>query len=111
MSDSFKAELLAPAGTYKNMEYAFAYGADAVYAGQPRYSLRVRNNDFQIENLEKGIQRAHQLGKKFYVASNIAPHNNKIESYMRDIEERILNLPVEKKPPGTVKINPATDLG
>ena len=86
MSDSFKAELLAPAGTYKNMEYAFAYGADAVYAGQPRYSLRVRNNDFQIENLEKGILRAHQLGKKFYVASNIAPHNNKIESYMRDIE-------------------------
>lgn len=86
MSDSFKAELLAPAGTYKNMEYAFAYGADAVYAGQPRYSLRVRNNDFQIENLEKGIIRAHQLGKKFYVASNIAPHNNKIDSYMRDIE-------------------------
>ncbi len=86
MSNSFKAELLAPAGTYKNMEYAFAYGADAVYAGQPRYSLRVRNNDFQIENLDKGIQRAHQLGKKFYVASNIAPHNNKIDSYMRDIE-------------------------
>jgi U32 family peptidase len=86
MSEIFKAELLAPAGTYKNMEYAFAYGADAVYAGQPRYSLRVRNNDFQIENLNKGIQRAHELGKKFYVASNIAPHNNKIESYMRDIE-------------------------
>ncbi len=93
MSDSFKAELLAPAGTYKNMEYAFAYGADAVYAGQPRYSLRVRNNDFQIENLEKGIIRAHQLGKKFYVASNIAPHNNKIESYMRDIEPVIAMKP------------------
>lgn len=29
-------ELLAPAGTLKNMRYAFAYGADAVYAGQPR---------------------------------------------------------------------------
>jgi putative protease len=93
MSDSFKAELLAPAGTYKNMEYAFAYGADAVYAGQPRYSLRVRNNDFQIENLEKGILRAHQLGKKFYVASNIAPHNNKIDSYMRDIEPVIAMKP------------------
>jgi len=94
MSDStFKAELLAPAGTFKNMEYAFAYGADAVYAGQPRYSLRVRNNDFQIENLEKGIQRAHQLGKKFYVASNIAPHNNKIASYMRDIEPVISMKP------------------
>lgn len=93
MSETFKAELLAPAGTYKNMEYAFAYGADAVYAGQPRYSLRVRNNDFQIDNLEKGIIRAHQLGKKFYVASNIAPHNNKIDSYMRDIEPVIAMRP------------------
>ena len=82
----FKPELLAPAGTLKNMEYAFQYGADAVYAGQPRYSLRVRNNDFQLENLEKGIQRAHELGKQFYVASNIAPHNNKVDTYMRDIE-------------------------
>lgn len=93
MSETFKAELLAPAGTYKNMEYAFSYGADAVYAGQPRYSLRVRNNDFQIDNLEKGIVRAHQLGKKFYVASNIAPHNNKIDSYMRDIEPVIAMKP------------------
>lgn len=93
MSETFKAELLAPAGTYKNMEYAFAYGADAVYAGQPGYSLRVRNNDFQIDNLEKGIVRAHQLGKKFYVASNIAPHNNKIDSYMRDIEPVIAMKP------------------
>ncbi|MFT5085460.1 MAG: collagenase-like PrtC family protease [Lentisphaeria bacterium] len=39
-------ELLSPAGTLKSMRYAFAYGADAVYAGQPRYSLRVRNNEF-----------------------------------------------------------------
>ncbi len=79
-------ELLSPAGTFRNMEYAFAYGADAVYAGQPRYSLRVRNNDFTLDNLGKGIARAHELGKQFYVASNIAPHNSKIDTYMRDIE-------------------------
>ncbi len=51
-----KPELLSPAGTYKAMQYAFAYGADAVYAGQPRYSLRVRNNDFsRIERLAEGV--------------------------------------------------------
>ena len=50
----FKPELLSPAGTLKNMRYAFAYGADAVYAGQPRYSLRVRNNEFNHENLRWG---------------------------------------------------------
>jgi collagenase-like PrtC family protease len=28
--------LLAPAGTLRNLRYARAYGADAVYAGMPR---------------------------------------------------------------------------
>ncbi|MBT0720649.1 tRNA 5-hydroxyuridine modification protein YegQ [Rosenbergiella collisarenosi] len=78
-------ELLSPAGSLKNMRYAFAYGADAVYAGQPRYSLRVRNNEFTLENLALGIQEAHQLGKKFYVVSNIAPHNAKLKTFIRDL--------------------------
>ena len=52
-------ELLAPAGTLKAMRYAFAYGADAVYAGQPRYSLRVRENDFHNpEVMAEGIKEA-----------------------------------------------------
>lgn len=79
-------ELLSPAGTFKNMRYAFAYGADAVYAGQPRYSLRVRNNDFKIDNLHKGIAYAHERGKQFYVASNIAPHNGKLKTYLHDMQ-------------------------
>lgn len=78
-------ELLSPAGTLNNMRYAFAYGADAVYAGQPRYSLRVRNNDFMGENLAIGINEAHALGKKFFVASNIMPHNSKIKTYIDDM--------------------------
>lgn len=81
----FTPELLSPAGSLKNMRYAFAYGADAVYAGQPRYSLRVRNNEFDIDNLAIGIKEAHELGKKFYVVSNIAPHNSKLKTYIRDL--------------------------
>ena len=81
-----KTELLSPAGTIKNMRYAFAYGADAVYAGQPRYSLRVRNNDFKDSNLEVGIKQAHALGKKFYLTSNLMPHNSKVKTYIRDLE-------------------------
>jgi putative protease len=81
-----KTELLSPAGTLKNMRYAFAYGADAVYAGQPRYSLRVRHNDFnKLDNLEKAIQEAHALSKKFYVTSNILPHNAKLKTFLADI--------------------------
>lgn len=80
-------ELLSPAGSLRNMRYAFAYGADAVYAGQPRYSLRVRNNEFKdLDTLAQGINEAHSLGKQFYLASNISPHNDKIRSYLRDLE-------------------------
>ena len=78
-------ELLSPAGTLKNMRYAFAYGADAVYAGQPRYSLRVRNNEFDHANLAFGIAEAHAQGKQFYVVVNIAPHNAKLKTFLKDL--------------------------
>lgn len=85
MTSFAKPELLAPAGTLKTMRYAFAYGADAVYAGQPRYSLRVRNNEFDHANLALGIQEAHALGKQFYVVVNIAPHNAKLKTFLKDL--------------------------
>ncbi|MEN9433063.1 MAG: tRNA 5-hydroxyuridine modification protein YegQ [Pseudomonadota bacterium] len=81
-----KPELLAPAGSLKMMRYALAYGADAVYAGQPRYSLRVRNNDFQNDVLAQGINEAHAMGKQFFVAANTMPHNSKVKTFIRDLE-------------------------
>jgi putative protease len=86
-------ELLAPAGTLKNMRYAFAYGADAVYAGQPRYSLRVRNNEFDHANLALGIGEAQAMGKRFYVVVNIAPHNAKLRTFLKDLEPVIAMAP------------------
>ncbi|KAA8735015.1 U32 family peptidase [Acinetobacter qingfengensis] len=86
-------ELLSPAGSLKNMRYAFAYGADAVYAGQPRYSLRVRNNAFDHDNLKIGIDEAHALGKKFYVVVNIQPHNAKLKTFIRDLEPVVAMQP------------------
>ncbi len=81
-----KPELLSPAGSRRHMAYAFAYGADAVYAGQPRYSLRVRNNEFnREEHLAEAIGAAHRLGKQFYLAVNLAPHNDKLRSFERDM--------------------------
>ena len=94
-------ELLSPAGTLRNMRYAFAFGADAVYAGQPRYSLRVRNNDFTLENLATGINEAHQQQKKLFVASNLLPHNRKVDTYMADMAPVI-----ELKPDALIMADP-----
>ncbi|MDH5358069.1 MAG: tRNA 5-hydroxyuridine modification protein YegQ [Gammaproteobacteria bacterium] len=95
-------ELLLPAGSLQHMRYAYAYGADAVYAGQPRYSLRVRNNDFhKLPVLAQGIEEAHALGKQFFVASNLMPHNAKIKTYMADMEPVI-----EMKPDALIMADP-----
>ncbi len=94
-------ELLSPAGTIKNMRYAFAFGADAVYAGLPRYSLRVRNNDFLADNLAKGIKKAHDLNKKFFLATNVIPHNAKVKTFIKDIAPII-----EMKPDALIMADP-----
>ena len=79
-------ELLAPAGTLRNLRYAIAFGADAVYAGMPRYSLRVRNNDFKsIDNLAAGIEEVHADGKAFFMATNVLPHNSKVKTFIADM--------------------------
>jgi putative protease len=79
-------ELLAPAGSLAMLETALAFGANAIYAGQPRYSLRVRNNDFgDIDVLQQGIDTAHAKGAKFFLVSNIFPHGNKIKNYISNM--------------------------
>ncbi|WP_066569276.1 tRNA 5-hydroxyuridine modification protein YegQ [Snodgrassella sp. CFCC 13594] len=87
-------ELLLPAGGLERMRAAFDYGADAVYAGTPRYSLRARNNEFaRLPELETGINEAHARGKKFFLASNILPHNAKLKTYLADMEPIIAMKP------------------
>ncbi len=85
-----KTELLAPAGSLEMLQTAFKFGADAVYAGAPRYSLRVRNNEFStLEKLSEGISFAHQHGKQFYLVTNAIPHNAKIKTFLDDMREVI----------------------
>ena len=79
-------ELLLPAGSLDKMRAAYDFGADAVYAGQPRYSLRARNNEFRLEQIATGIAEAHARGKKFFVTSNLIAHNDKVRTYLRDLE-------------------------
>ncbi len=87
MKSSLIPELLSPAGNLEKLKYAFAYGADAVYAGVPRFSLRTRENDFREESLIQGISYAHALGKKVYLTLNIYAHNTKVDGFIRELEK------------------------
>ena len=80
-----KPELLAPAGSLDKAKIAFMYGADAVYAGTSKLSLRTRaemNND----TLGDTIEYAHSIGKKVYVALNIYAHDEDYEEIEREVK-------------------------
>lgn len=79
-------ELLAPAGNLSRLKVALAFGADAVYAGGDSFSLRVRAKNFTEEELAEGIRYTHELGKKFYLALNVIPHNDDIEDFIEYIK-------------------------
>jgi len=87
-------ELLLPAGGLERMQTAFDFGADAVYAGSPRYSLRARNNEFaKLDVLSDGIKEAHARGKKFFLTVNTLPHNSKLKTFVADMEPLIAMRP------------------
>jgi putative protease len=77
------AELLMPAGSLDKLRFAFAYGADAVYAGVPVFSLRARENDFDKATLAEAIAYSHRLGKRIYMTMNIYAHNMKVERFLQ----------------------------
>lgn len=78
-----KPELLAPAGTFEKAKTAFLYGADAVYAGTSKLSLRTRTS-MEFDDLVNTVKLAHSLNKKVYVAMNVYARD---EEYEQVVEE------------------------
>ncbi|MBP3397812.1 MAG: U32 family peptidase C-terminal domain-containing protein [Alphaproteobacteria bacterium] len=68
-------ELLAPAGTLDAFKTAILYGADAIYAGLPGFSMRARAK-IDVEGVKTGIDLAHAAGKKVYLAFNLFAHDH-----------------------------------
>lgn len=66
-------ELLAPAGTLDAFKTAILYGADAIYAGLPGFSMRARAK-ITTDQVRAGIDLAHAAGRKVYLAFNLFAH-------------------------------------
>ena len=79
-----KVELLAPAGSLEKAKIAFLYGADAVYAGTSKLSLRSRA-EMNTDTLTETIKYAHSIGKKVYVAMNIYAYDEDYDEIRKEI--------------------------
>lgn len=86
---STKPELLLPAGSPEKLQYAIAYGADAVYLGLPMASLRTpsRGEQFTPKNLESYVHFAQSRGVKAYVTLNIFAANHDIKRLIPHLEQ------------------------
>ena len=82
-----KIELLAPAGDLERLKINLLYGADAVYFGGKKYSLRANASNFGIEEIKEACSFAHKLGKKVFLTLNIVFHNEDIEGVKEYIKE------------------------
>ena len=82
-------ELLAPAGDFEKMKFAYLYGADAIYCGGQNFSLRANAKNFSLEELREASNYAHRLGKKIYVTVNIVFHDENLsglEEYLKYLD-------------------------
>lgn len=85
-----KIELLAPAGDLERLKINLLYGADAVYFGGKKYSLRANASNFGLEEIKEACDFAHKLGKKVFLTLNIVFHNEDIEGveeYIKQVVE------------------------
>lgn len=83
-----KPELLAPAGDLARAKTAIRFGADAVYLGGKRFSLRSRASNFELEDIREAVRFAKEYDAKIYVTVNMVPHDEDLQG----LEEYLLAL-------------------
>ena len=79
-------ELLAPAGSLEKLKIAILYGANAVYIGGKKFSLRARANNFTLENIKEACEFARDHNAKIYVTMNIIPHEDDFEGLVEYLQ-------------------------
>lgn len=83
-----RIELLSPAGDIERLKVTLLYGADAVYIGGQKYSLRANATNFSLEEIKEACDFAHNLNKKVYLTLNIVFHDEDmdgVEEYIKDV--------------------------
>lgn len=89
-----KIEILAPAGSYESFHAAIVAGADAVYAGGPKFGARAFAENFTEVQLLNAIDYAHLHQRKFYLTVNTLLKDYEIEQlpeYLEPLYQRGLD--------------------
>lgn len=104
-----RPELLAPAGNLDKLYSACRYGADAVYVGLQKFSMRSFAGNFTMEDLATGTTYVHNLGKKIYVTVNVLPFDDEYDE-LKDVMRQLGEIGVDAviiSDPGLLSLVPS----
>ena len=85
-----KSELLIPAGDLERLKIAIRFGADAVYCGGKKLSLRNRAGNLTLEEIKEGVLYADKHHAKIYVTVNMMPREEDLQEvvgYLNDLKK------------------------
>ncbi|MDD3383781.1 MAG: U32 family peptidase [Bacilli bacterium] len=88
MQKIYKPELLAPAGDLEKLKIAIIYGADAVFIGGKKFSLRAKASNFELEDIKEAVIFAHENNSRVHITVNVYPHSEDLEG----LDEYLLEL-------------------
>ena len=94
-------EIVAPAGNFEKLQYAFAYHADAVYLAAQQYGLRAFAGNFSLEELKIAVEYAHSLKKKVFLTLNIFSRNqdiNELPTFLKEVNGINLDAVIVSEP-------------
>jgi len=80
-------ELILPGGDLERVKIAFLYGADAVYVGLNKYSLRKAEVRFDLKEIKEPIDYAHSIKRRLFVTFNVIAHTKDLASLTSDLKK------------------------
>ena len=81
-----KVELLAPVKNFKAIKAASKY-ADSIYFGIEKFNMRMRSENFALNDLTKITNFCHEHNLKTYLTTNILIYDNELEFLRTIIKE------------------------
>lgn len=80
-------ELLCPVGSPLALDAAIEGGADALYLGGSMFNARMNAANFDANQLQDAVRRAHAYGVKVYLTMNTLLYDREQTEYLRAAEQ------------------------
>ena len=92
-----KYELLAPVGSFRNLNIAIKAGADAIYFGIKEFNMRDSAKNFTLRDLKKIRKICDMSNVKMYLALNIIVYDSELKKVENIVKKSSYKLAIQEE--------------